>query len=254
MALGQAHFTLSQLTRETGLSTKAAREQLIHLRGQVTRVSPRQEFFVIVSPEQRLMGAPPVYWWLDAFFRERNRPYYVGLLSAAAEHGSSHQAVQAVQVVTDRPMRELVIGRQRIQFFVRKQILRVSTMQLEQAHSPLLISTPEATALDLIRYAYRIGGMGRAAEVISGLLGRFRMGAFSVALQAETETSNVQRLGYVLDKLARPDLCRVVAKRLPDKLSVVSLEKHKPPLSSAPPAISSQWSVLINTHLKDDKS
>ena len=32
-----------------------------------------------------------------------------GLLSAAAEYGSSHQASQFVQVVTDRPMRVLVV-------------------------------------------------------------------------------------------------------------------------------------------------
>src|SRR5882757_3932030 len=104
---GSVHFTLPQLLEATGLSTKAARNQLARLGYRVVRVSPRKDFFLIVSPEQRPMGGPPVLWWIDAYFKAEGRPYYVGLLSAAAEYGATHQAVQEVQVVTSRPGRPL---------------------------------------------------------------------------------------------------------------------------------------------------
>ena len=45
-----------------------------------TRVTPRRDFFLIVSPEYRTLGAPPVEWWLDAFCKYRQQPYYLGLL------------------------------------------------------------------------------------------------------------------------------------------------------------------------------
>ena len=250
-ALGLAHFTLTELATASGLSRKAAREQLDHLNGLVTRVSPRQEFFLIVSPEQRPMGAPPVFWWLDAFFKARQRPYYVGLLSAAAEQGWSHQAVQAVQVMTDHPMRPLVVGRLRVQFFVKKRMLDVPTMPLAQAHAPLLISTPEATALDLLRYANRIGGVSRAAEVIQKLLERFKKSGLQKALLAESEASNIQRLGYVLQALGRPDLCDIVARHLPSRMATVLLEKRKPIPLGAAETISKRWSVKVNSRLKD---
>ena len=238
-ALGLAHFTLTELTTASGLSRKAAREQLDHLHGLVSRVSARQDFFLIVSPEQRPMGAPPVFWWIDAFFKARKRPYYVGLLSAAAEHGSSPQAVQAVHVITDQPIRPLAVGRVRVQFFVKKRMLDVPTIPLEQAHAPLLISTPEATALDLLRYANRIGGVSRAAEVIETLLERFKKGGLQKALQAKSEASNIQRLGYVLQALGRPDLCTVVAEHLPGRMATVLLEKRKPIPPGAAETISS---------------
>ncbi len=250
-AAGQVHFTLPELTAATGLSTKAAREQLAHLKGLVTRVSPRLDFFLIVSPEQRPMGAPPVFWWLDAFFKARNRPYYVALLSAAAEHGASPHAVQAVQVMTDRPMRELVVGRLRLRFFVKKHLIGAPIALLNPAHAPLLVSTPEMTSLDLLGYAHRIGGVGRASEVIAGLLTRFRKGDLRKALAAGAETPNVQRLGYVLQELGRPDLGDVVAQYLPSRKALVPLQKGMSSSPRTPGAISERWSVRVNAWLKD---
>ncbi|UIF89981.1 hypothetical protein KAF44_40075 [Cupriavidus necator] len=124
---------------------------------------------MIVRPEQRAIGAPPASWWIDAYFRQAGRPYYIGLLSAAAEFGSQHQAVQEVQVVTDRPMRDLTIGRQRIKFFVKRGTAETPTTTPANAFAPVAVSTPAATSLDLLRYADRIGGISRAVEAINGM-------------------------------------------------------------------------------------
>ena len=107
VAAGRVAFPMADLIRETGLSATAAKFQLLRLGGQVVRVTRQHGFFLIVTPEHRLQGAPPVGWWLEDYFRWLGRPYYLALQSAAAIHGSAPQAIQETQVMTDRPRREV---------------------------------------------------------------------------------------------------------------------------------------------------
>lgn len=250
-SVGKVSFTIKELSSDTGLSSIAAREQLKRLKDQVVRVSPRQDFFLIVSPDQLPMGAPPAYWWLDSYFQTLGSPYYVALLSAATEHGFSHQAIQVIQIITDKPLRELSIGRVRVQFFVKKHIETTPTLQLPNAYAPLKISTPETTALDLLRYAYRIGGIRHATQVIKGLHTQFTRKGLRQALQAENEYSTIQRLGFILEGIGRSDLCLLVENQLPKKLNRVLLEHHKLLDATIPLPISSRWSVIINTDITE---
>ena len=84
LAAGRVAFPLSDLVEGTGLSTTAARNQLLRLGSRGVRVSRRQQFFLIVGPEHRAMGAPPPAWWLDDYFRWLEHPYYLALQSASA--------------------------------------------------------------------------------------------------------------------------------------------------------------------------
>ena len=249
-SVGKISFTLSELTEETGLSPIAAAAQLKRL-SQVVRVAPRADFFLILSPEQLAIGAPPVSWWLHAYFQQQQSPYYLALLSAAAEHGSSHQAVQTVQVITDKALRELKLGRIRVQFFVKKNIENSPTTRLPNAFAPLNVSTPEVTALDLIRYAYRIGGIGRATQAISGMASQFSKKGLRKALQADGEISTIQRLGFILEILEQHGLSKIVEEYLPKKLNRVMLEHHRPISPSSLPPVSTRWSVIINSDISE---
>src|SRR6266498_3557175 len=172
LALGRVTLSLTDLVKESGLSAIAAKRQLSRLRGKVVRISPRQPFFLIVSPEHRSMGAPPANWWLQDYFDWLGRPYYLALQSAASAFGSNPQALQVTQVMTDRPCRAIKVGRIQVKFFVKRGIERTPTQQPAGAVAPLCVSTPEATAFDLIRYATSIGGIERAAETIRPLFCR----------------------------------------------------------------------------------
>ncbi len=101
LAAGHVSFPLADLVNETGLSVTAAKNQLRRLGSLVIRVSRLQQFFLIVSPEHRYMGAPPVTWWLDDYFSWLGHPYYLALQSAAGIYGSNPQALQVTQVMTD---------------------------------------------------------------------------------------------------------------------------------------------------------
>jgi hypothetical protein len=250
LARGRVAFALSELTRSTQLSPIAARSQLLRLGAGVVRVAPRQQFFLAVAPEHRPAGAPPPSWWLDAYFRWLGRPYYLALQSAAAEYGSSAQAVQVTQVISDRPRRTLSLGRIGVRFYVKRDCRLTPTRPLALAHAPLAVSTPEATALDLVCYASRVGGIGRAAETIAPMLQLFRRAELVRALKADPGTAALQRFGYVLEQLGAPeDLAAAVHARLPPKLKRVLLEAHASSTAKRGPPVSERWSVVANVAL-----
>jgi hypothetical protein len=242
LASGRVAFPLADLVTETGLSVTAARNQLLRLGNRVTRVSPRQQFFLIVSPEHRAVGAPPVAWWLHDYFTWLGQPYYLALQSAAGSFGSNPQALQVTQVMTKIPRRSIEVGRIRVQFFVKRTVEQTPTQPLANAFAPLQASTPAATTFDLIRYAARIGGIGRAAETIAPLLPLLRGVELRRVLKIENEPATAQRLGFVLEKLGATQLAKVVQGWLPSDLPFVPLV---PGLRGNTPEIN-RWRILNN--------
>jgi hypothetical protein len=96
-------------------------------------------------------------------------PYYVGLLSAAALHGASHQQPQEFQVITDRSVRSLSAGRARVRFFTSKYVARAHTSSVKTPTGSMRVSTPETTAVDLVRFAKAAGSLDNVATVIAEL-------------------------------------------------------------------------------------
>ncbi len=245
LALGRVAFALDDLQKESGLSVIAARFQLLRLRGKVIRVSPRQPFFLIVGPEHRRMGAPPAIWWLHDYFNWLGRPYYLALQSAASSFGSNPQAAQVTQVMTDRANRAIKVGRLQVRFFVKSDIKRTPTQQLAQASAPIYVSTPEATAFDLIRYATSVGGIERAAETIAPLLPELRARELKRVLDAENEPAVAQRLGFVIEAGGKKELAQVVRDWLPEKLATVPLSPIKGERRNIP--VVERWQVPNNS-------
>jgi hypothetical protein len=244
-AVGRIAFTFCDLTKETGLSDIAARFQLLRLRDRVVRVAPRQPFFLIVHPEHRSLGCPPPLWWLDDYFKWLGRPYYLALQSAASVFGSNPQALQVTQVITDRPCRPINVGRIQVRCFVKRGIDRTPTQPLAQAMAPLRVSTPEATAFDLVRYADRIGGIERAAETIQPFLPQLRVRELKRVLEAEDTISVAQRLGFIFDAAGDKKLAQAVRGWLPTKLLAVPLSPLAGDRQGLP--IVERWRIINNS-------
>ncbi len=106
--------------------------------------------------------------------RHEGRPYYVGLSRAAELHGASHQAVMEFQVVTNKKMPELHVGRSRIAFYYRKDMEAVSAGIEDRKTDTgrMKVSSVELTALDLLRYPRAAGGIDHIATVLSDLGGK----------------------------------------------------------------------------------
>lgn len=209
-ARGRAGFSLNILVDATSLSRPAASAQLRRL-SDVVQLHARSNFFLVVDPLHRFAGAPPVEWWIDDFFAD-SEPYYIGLLSAAALHGSSPQAIMVTQVVTERYRQPIRIGRRRIQFTSKVNAGKTPVMTPRGARVAVKVSTPEATFLDLVRFQTKLGGWPRALDVIDGLT--LTPKGLKVALEPSLEAKQLQRAEFILELAGRKQLAHMIDVKL----------------------------------------
>ena len=136
--------------------------------------NPRHGFYVAVPPQFLSWKAPPPSWYIDALMRHEGRPYYVGLLKAAELHGATHHAVMEFQVVTDRQLPKIRAGRSWITFHFRKDMksVREGIVERKTDTGTMKVSSPELTALDLLRYIHVAGGIDAVATVLADLGGK----------------------------------------------------------------------------------
>ena len=176
--------------------------------GGLVRVGPRTGFFMIVPPEHRAMGAPPVEAWLDDLMAHLGQPYYVGLLSAAAWRGSSHFALQETQVVTTVWLRPITVGRTRIRFFQRPEAASMPADVRQGAWGSTRLATPETLAIDLLQHT--VCGIDRTAMALSELAASLDPRRLRTALDAGGDVPTAQRLGYLMDAIGRPREAKAV--------------------------------------------
>jgi hypothetical protein len=252
-ARGEFVISLDQVAQAGQMTHLAVRRQLERLSQRVEHLPGRSSAYLIVPPEHRARGAPPVAAWLDAYFRLRGQPYYVGLLSAAAVHGPSSQALQVTQVLTTKPTRPMDVGRLHVDFYVKAHLQQTPLSALAGMPAPLAVSSPEATALDLIAFSHRIGGIRRVTEVIANLKGVMSLVGLRTALRAETQTSIKQRLGYVLSILGLDRMAEEVQRSLPKRLAVALLQTQAPVAHRGSDACQ-PWMVLDNVGLATERT
>ncbi len=85
-------------------------------------------------------------------------------------------------------------------FIVRKRLQDVPAESLNTLRGTLQVSTPEATALDLVGYQHRAGGLSQVATVIAELSERLDAGKL-VTVAATAPPAWSQRLGFLLEQV-----------------------------------------------------
>jgi len=229
MASGRIVFTRDKVISELGISRRAFLDAAERLQRKGQLASPRHGFYVIVPPQFSSWGGPPPSWYIDDLMRYEGRDYYVAILKAAELHGAAHQAVMAFQVITDKRLPDIRLGRSKISFHFRKTIQEVSSgiVRRKTDTGNLNLSAPELTALDLVRYARAAGGLHNIATVLIELSNGMDVEKLA-SLSTVFERSVVQRLGFVLDHLGHENLTRslnaAIRRR---KLNWVELDPHE---------------------------
>ena len=241
---GRYTFTREEAARTLGLSDIALKNALWRLAGAGRVVSPRRGFYVIVPPEYRVAGSLPAAWFIRDLMEYLARPYYVGLLTAASLHGAAHQAPQEFQVVTDRPLGVIEIGRVRIRFVKKARLSRTATIAVKTPTGEMRVSSPEATALDLVRYPEHCGGLSNVATILQELAERLDGGELVRIAEVDSEVAYAQRLGYLLDRAGRQEIARALAEWVDARAPRVT------PLSPGAPITGterdSRWRVAVN--------
>jgi len=205
----------------------------------------RKGFHAIVPIEYASQGVPPSDWFIGDLMCSLDQPYYIGLLSAAALHGAAHQQVQQLQIVVPRQERPIEVSGLSIRFF-RKMDFLATPLQSRKGHSGMLpVSTPEATALDLVRYSRHIGGLDVVLTVLTELAESMTPGKLASTVITESETAHIQRLGWLLDHLGETTLADAMHAALPTSKSLprAALDPGAPRTGSI---TGNRWRILEN--------
>ena len=203
-ATGRYHFLAKEAQKSLGISAAAMKVTLSRLAKRAVIASPARGFYVIVPPEYRSLGCLPADQFIPALMKILKLPYYAGLLTAAQYHGAAHQRPQQFQVFLVKRRLPMACGRVRVAFLIRKRLREVPVQSLNTPRGTLLISTPEATALDLVGYQHQAGGLNQVATVLSELAEKIDPDKLAAAAAA-APVPWAQRLGYLLERVGVPE-------------------------------------------------
>jgi predicted transcriptional regulator of viral defense system len=203
-AAGRYHFSSLDAQQALDVSPAAAKLALNRLSKQQLIASPARGFYVIVPPEYRSVKSLPADQFIPALMQRLGLTYYAGLLSAAQYHGAAHHRPQEFQVMVAKSRRAIVSGAVRVSFIVHKNVDRIPVQDFNTPRGTVRVSTPEATAVDLVGYPGHIGGLDQTATILSELAEKLDPEKLAMAAQNAPMPWG-QRLGYLLEKFGGED-------------------------------------------------
>jgi len=251
-AQGRFTFTTAEARDVTGRSERALAAALGRAEADRLIASPVRGFHVVLPLEDRGIGTPAWRLFLDPLMAHLAMPYYVGLLTGASIHGASGQAAQVVQVVTARPRRPVRHGRLAIEFVVRSTAAAAPVELRTTPSGRMRVGTPEVVALDLVRYPAKAAGWGNVATVLRDLAPSLRRSVMRAAMAVEPATSELQRLGHLLERAgAEAVLPSLEAELAGRRVGWVPLVPGEPGMGDAAER-DDRWHVVVNVEPEAD--
>lgn len=253
LGAGKISFTLSELKKYfPGYSLNALQMNLKRLNKKVKIRHVIKGFYVIIPPEYRSRKIIPPELFIDALFAYLKRHYYVGLLSAAAMHGATHQQVMEYYIIIDKPaIRPTSVEGLKINYVVKNVIPESGIEKRKTEAGYIDISNAELTAVDLIAYQHRIGGLNRATTVLYELSESMSPAKLKKIFNNNIQLSVLQRLGYILEfVLNKNELAGVIKSYLSDKK--IYRIPLKPGYKKEGFAVNDDWKVIKNTKIETD--
>ncbi len=247
-SLGSYSFSWEMLNDAFDRSDKALKQALFRLKtkGKITHV--KSGFYVIITPEFSNVGMIPANLFIDDLMKSLGKQYYVGMFSAAALQGASHQAVMEYYVVTDHPpVRNVNNEKVKLNFFSKKEWESDLILQRKTDAGYINVSCPELTALDLLSYGNF--SINRVATVLEELVDSFDAKRLKNTIK-HASTASIQRLGYLLDTVNDGHPFGKVLKHELKKRNVfpVPLSKH----GSKKGQTNAIWNVIENIIVESD--
>jgi predicted transcriptional regulator of viral defense system len=251
LARGEVIFSSQEAELSLGIGHGAFLDAAERLQKQKKLVRLRRGNYVVVPPQFGSWGAPPPSWYIDALMRHESSPYYVGLLKAAEIHGATHQAVLEFQVVTEKRVPNIQVGRSMFSFYYRKQIAPVSQAIADHKTETgsMRVSSVELTALDLLRYPQASAGLDNIVTILADLgekIDSEKLASVSVSFPK----SVVQRLGHLLDQLGyadatQPMLRELLREQLPPWVELDPEEVAEPQLAPKCIERDKRWNIVV---------
>ena len=213
-------------------------------------------FYCVVPAHYALAGVVPPFYYVDSLMRWMGRPYYVALLSAAELWGAAHQKVPVTQVMTELPPASTSSRKNpSIEWLYRRRVPEAFLARKNGENGPVVYSGAELTALDLVRYAGRAGGLSFVATVLAELAEATDFAGAGDGVFRTAAVADVQRLGYLFGEVlgdgGRAGVIRDELRRTGAALRTVPL---RPGPGGAPASgVDRTWRVAINEQIEVDE-
>lgn len=246
-ASGRYMFSSAEAQDALGVSADAARAALHRLARKGIIASPVRGIHVIVPPEYRALGCLPAEQFIPELMQRLGAAYYAGLLSAAQFHGAAHHRPQEFQVMVASARRPIVCGKVRVGFYVRKNLPVVATQPFNTPRGTIAVSSPEATAFDLIGYQAQVGGLDQVATVLNDLAERLDAGKLEAAA-IHAPVPWAQRLGYLLAKVSAAETAEGLRRFLASQAYRTTPLLPSAPADGAPR--DDVWKITVNADVE----
>ena len=245
---GRYFFTIEELKNKCNVSYPAIRQNLFRLKKKKEIALIRQGFYVIVPPEYSKQMILPPYLFIDDLMKSLDKPYYVGLLSAAALHGAAHQQPTAYTVITQSPAPRSV-EKLKILFFSKQEFLQDGIIRKKTPVGYINVSSPELTALDFFDYIHKFG-INRITTVLQELSEEMKPSLLLKIAKKYPNTAAIQRFGYILEKVvSKEKLSDVLRKALNERTCFpVPLSPQKEKKGET----DTRWKVIKNMEIESD--
>jgi len=254
---GTRSFTLDQAMKDRELKRNNILTSVYRAKKRGEIISPASGLYVIVPPEHQIYGCIPAEELVPILMDHMKADYYVALLSAAAYYGAAHQKSASFQIISNkRFIKPLNFGQIHIECIYKKSITGLPTRNMTVNTGYLKVSSPEVTAMDLLRYSAKSGGLNHIATVLSELIESIDPDKLLALAQSSDEKAWVQRLGYILEKIEPMD--DTIAKTTIDKLSdyLATQRRRYIPLANEQDfkgfERSKRWNIIENTTIESD--
>lgn len=211
-------------------------------------------FYVIIPTQYKLKGIVPPTYYIDELMKYLDKPYYVGLLSAAAIYGASHQRAMRTQVVTIGPRSRTSSRNILLDWNYRQQIPNELIECRNGEMGRINYSSAELAAVDIIQFASNIGGYQRACTVLAELVEVLDMNKIESVLPY-TSTSVMQRLGYILEfilfeEVKANQLYNIMREQKNSYFNSVLMSPEHPKLENNE---SNRWRINMNIEIEIDE-
>ncbi len=206
---GQYCFTTDDMVARTGSSVIAVRAAQRRLQHKHLIATPHRGFHVIVPPEFRRLGCLPADQFVPQLMDHLGLTYYAALLTAACYHGAAEQP-DVFQVIVAKNRPPIACGDVHVSFVARHNVADVPTRRIPTPRGHIAVSTPEATAFDLIGYPGHAGGIDNVGKVLFALAAKLDA-ARLVSLAPLSPIPWAQRLGYLLEQVGASDKAEPLA-------------------------------------------
>jgi len=243
-------FSWEELLKHSNKPASTLRKELVRLSENKEILNLRKGFYLILSPRYQSFGKLPIQLYVDKLFKYLDRPYYVGLYSAAAYFGAAHQQIQKDYIINKPPaLRSINKNSLSIRFFKTTHWPKNNILQKKSDAGYFQVSSPALTAVDLINYMPQIGGLNRMSTVLEELSEEIQIDDLGELFLWYPHKSTLQRLGFLIEEF-RAD--NVLTEKLYNHLKKEDFYSIllSPKKGSKPGKTGNRWKVDVNLELE----